>query len=117
LERLVHSHKPKILFISETWQNKEYVEGLRWRLGFKNIISLKEECKGVGLALFWDESVHVELFKMSARLFDVTIHNLHVGNKWRCTFVYGKPRTSKRYNMWKFQKRINATPWSLVYVG
>jgi hypothetical protein len=51
LERLVHSHKPKILFISETWQNKEYVEGLRWRLGFKNIISLKEEGK-VGLALF-----------------------------------------------------------------
>jgi hypothetical protein len=35
-------------------------------------------------------SVHVELFKMSARLFDVTIHNLHVGNKWRCTFVYGE---------------------------
>jgi hypothetical protein len=27
---------------------------------------------------------------MSARLFDVTIHNLHVGNKWRCTFVYGE---------------------------
>jgi hypothetical protein len=63
LERLVHTHKPKLLFLSETRQKKEYVEGLRWRLGLKHVVTFSEEGKGGGLALFWDESICVELFK------------------------------------------------------
>jgi hypothetical protein len=117
LERLVHTHKPKNLFISETRQNKEYVEGLRWRLGLKHVITFKDEGKGGGLALFWHESVHVDLFKMGARLFDVTIHNLSAGNKWRCTFVYGEPRTHERHNMWNLLTRIKPLlpgPWCML---
>jgi hypothetical protein len=48
---------------------------------------------GGGLALFWHESLDVELFKISARIIDVIIHDMKKGVKWRCTFVYGEPRT------------------------
>jgi hypothetical protein len=67
--------------------------------------------------LFWDESVHVDLFKLSERHIDVTIHNLPVRNKWRCTFVYGEPRTHERINMWNLLKRIKPLlpgPWCLL---
>ena len=62
LTRLMHAHQPKLLFLSETRQNKFVVEGLRWRLGLKHVVSFHEPGKGGGLALFWHEDVKVELF-------------------------------------------------------
>jgi hypothetical protein len=59
LVRLVHTHKPKLLFLSETRQKREYVESLRWRLGLKHVVTFSEKGKGGGLALFWDESIDV----------------------------------------------------------
>ncbi|PNT71443.1 hypothetical protein BRADI_2g27657v3 [Brachypodium distachyon] len=52
---LVRKHKPKILFLSETHNRKAMVEGLRWKLGLKHVITVTENSKGGGLALFWDE--------------------------------------------------------------
>ncbi|PNT74869.1 hypothetical protein BRADI_1g23405v3 [Brachypodium distachyon] len=56
LERLVTVHKPKLLFVSETCNRQKYVESLRWRLGLKHVITVTEDGKGGGLALFWDEN-------------------------------------------------------------
>jgi exonuclease III len=110
-------HRPKILFLSETRKNKVFVEGLRWRLGLKHVVTFTEKGKGGGLALFWHESVDVQLFKLDRRLIDVTVHDLPVGIKWRCTFVYGEPRTHERYNMWNLLKRIKPLlpgPWLML---
>jgi hypothetical protein len=93
LERLVHTHHPQLVFLSETHQRKDVVEALRWRLGLKHVVSFQGKGKGGGLALFWHESLDVELFKISARIIDVIIHDTKKGVKWRCTFVYGEPRT------------------------
>jgi hypothetical protein len=95
----MHVHQPKIVFLSETRQNKNFVEGLRWRLGLNHVVTFSEKGKGGELALFWDESIHVELFKLGRRLIDVTVHNVSEGIKWRSTFVYGEPRTQDRYHM------------------
>jgi hypothetical protein len=38
-------YQPKIVFLSEPRQNKNYVEGLRWRLGLKNIVMFKKKRK------------------------------------------------------------------------
>ena len=106
LVRLVHAQRPKFLFLSETRQNKRFVEGLRWRLGLHNVVSYIEEGKGGGLALFWDESVDVELFKLGERIIDVFICNMPSGIKWRCTFVYGEPRTHLRHLMWDLMRKM-----------
>ncbi|PNT67984.1 hypothetical protein BRADI_3g34613v3 [Brachypodium distachyon] len=55
LVRLVQVHRPKIVFSSETCQRKEVVEGLRWRLDLKNVITVAGDGKGGSLALFWDD--------------------------------------------------------------
>jgi electron transfer flavoprotein alpha subunit len=55
LMRLIKVHQPKFLFLSETRQNKNVVEGLRWRLGdkvSKNVVTFCEKEKGGGLAFF-----------------------------------------------------------------
>ncbi|PNT66353.1 hypothetical protein BRADI_3g10487v3 [Brachypodium distachyon] len=59
LVRLVHAQRLKVVFLSKTRHKKEVVEGLRWRLGLKHVLTFSEQGKGGGLALFWDESVEV----------------------------------------------------------
>jgi hypothetical protein len=110
----MHVYNPKILFLSKTRQNNKYVENLRWRLGLRNVITFKEEGKGGGLALFWEDSIQVELFKMGTNHIDVTICNMPDANKWRCTFVYGEPRAQDRHLMWDLLRRIKpctCEPW------
>jgi hypothetical protein len=113
----VHKNKIKLVFLSETRQCKEVVEGLRWRLGLKHVISFKEDGKGGGVALFWDESIEVDLLGVGSRCIDVCIKNMPIEIKWRCTFVYGEPCASQRKNMWDLLRRIkpNATgPWLMA---
>jgi exonuclease III len=117
LTRLVRLHKPKIVFLSETRKNKIYVENLHWRLGLKYVVTFNEQGKGGGLALFWDESVDVRLFKIGNRVVDVTIYDMPKEINWRCSFVYGEPRTHLRHHMWCLLKRIKPLlngPWLML---
>ncbi|PNT62969.1 hypothetical protein BRADI_4g10074v3, partial [Brachypodium distachyon] len=54
---LVQTHKPRLLFLSETRQECEYVRKLKWRFGMKNCFTVKGEGKGGGLVLFWEEGM------------------------------------------------------------
>ena len=49
------SYRPNVIFLSETRQNKEYVESLRYRLGMKNVFTVSVKGKGGGLAVFWED--------------------------------------------------------------
>jgi hypothetical protein len=51
-------------------------------VSLKHVVTFCEEGKGGGLALFWDESIHVELFKMSSRHINVTVQYVPNGIKW-----------------------------------
>jgi hypothetical protein len=83
----VHTHRPKFVFLCETRRNNVIVERLRWVLGLKHCVAHHEPGKGGGLALFWDESIEVELNKIGGRIIDVIVHDMPKGIKWRCTFV------------------------------
>ena len=63
---LTKTHRPNVIFLSETRKNKEYVEGLRYRLGMKNVFSFSAKGKGGGLAVFWDDSYNLELNKFGS---------------------------------------------------
>lgn len=113
----MRSHHPKLLFLSETRQNKSKIENLRWRLGLKHVVSFLEEGKGGGVALFWDESVEVELFKINSRVIDVMVTDQEQGIKWRCTCVYGEPKTHLRHQMWDLLRKMRPMikgPWLML---
>lgn len=111
LTRLVQVHCPKIVFLSETCQNKNKIEDLRWHLGLKNVLTASNEIrgkksKGGGLALFWDENLDVQLLGLSNRIIDVLICDQTKGIKWRCTFIYEEPRVHLRHHIWDLLRRI-----------
>jgi hypothetical protein len=94
------------------------LDSLRWRLGLKHCVSFIDEGKGGGVALFWDESIEVELFKINSRIIVVMIHDQQKNMKWRSTFVYGEPRKHRKYLMWDLLKKNETyAKYSMTYVG
>jgi hypothetical protein len=58
---LVQTHKPSLVFISETRQSKDRVKNLRFRLGMKECCHVPGVGKGGGIALYWTEEVTVDI--------------------------------------------------------
>jgi exonuclease III len=114
---LVHTYKPKLVFLSETRQNNKYVKNLKWRLGLRHCIMQPGLGKGAGIALFYDESVEIKKIAAGARYIDVLIRLSPNGFQWRGTFVYGEPKAHDRHHMWTLLRRIKDTsnlPWLMV---
>lgn len=114
---LVQTNKPKIVFLSETRQNGETVRSLKWRIGMRNCLAVDGVGSGGGLALFWDESVHLDLLSYTNRHIDVLVKEDGSAMQWRCTFVYGEPKAHERHNMWTLLRWIKpnlTAPWCLM---
>jgi hypothetical protein len=93
------------------------LDSLRWRLGLKHCVLFIDEGKGGGVALFWDGSIEVELFKINSRIIDVMIHDQQNNIKWRSTFIYCEPRRHQRYLMWDLlnkMKPMQNGPWLML---
>ncbi|KAG2598477.1 hypothetical protein PVAP13_5KG367307, partial [Panicum virgatum] len=107
LVRLVRTHNPKIVFLSETRQSDERVKNLRWRL----------EGTGGGLALFWDDNVVVDLQSLGEHHIDVLIRADVNSTQWRGTFIYGEARVQDRPRMWDLIRQLKSQmnyPWIMV---
>jgi hypothetical protein len=117
LIRLVRTHCPKLVFLLETQQQKDRVSNLIYRLGFNKCFVVYGEGKGGGLALFWDESIKVEIFSYGLHHIDTLIWDGVHHAAWRGTFVYGEPHTQDRCKMWELLKRIKPcsyAPWMMI---
>lgn len=114
---LVHSLKPKLVFLSETRQKDDYVNKLRWRLGLKHCIKHAGTGKSAGIALFYDENVEIKELAVGPRYIDVLIRVSPNSPRWRGTFVYGEPKAHERIHMWNVLRRLrpNASePWLVI---
>jgi len=80
---LTRKYKPKIVFLSETWQNETSMVNMRWRIGLKNCLAVESKNRGGGIVVYWDELVDVTLQTLSERHIDVLIKeiraNVHGG--------------------------------------
>ncbi|CAN6346612.1 unnamed protein product [Urochloa humidicola] len=117
LTALVRAKSPSMVFLCETRNKGSRVENLRWRLGLKNCISVDSDGRSGGLALFWHESVEVNLIEKNLRYIDVSTR-VSASDPWfRITFVYGVPQTNNRHHMWEALRRLRASsplPWMVI---
>ena len=103
---LVQQHSPKLVFLSETRQSEAQIRNLRWRLRLKGCLARSSGGKSGGIALFWEESLVVNLVTISDKAIDVTVQEDPASPTWRITFLYGEPRVEDRHLTWEFMKRI-----------
>ena len=93
------------------------MQSLRWRLGLKGCLARRCVGRSGGIALFWDESLAVNLITISNKVIDVSVQEDPASPPWRISFFYGEPRVEDRYLTWEFMKRIKSRsdkPWIMV---
>ncbi|KAM0870562.1 hypothetical protein ACQ4PT_039934 [Festuca glaucescens] len=90
---------------------------MKRRLGLGGFAGWDSDGMSGGLALFWLESLYVEVKDVTARFIDVHIRESVSAPLWHATFVYGEPRTELRHRMWSAMGDLRATsplPWFAV---
>jgi hypothetical protein len=73
LTRLMRKFCPKIVFISETRQQRERVSNLCGRIGLKNALVVDGHGKGGGLLLYWDESIMLTVLAYGLHYIDTLV--------------------------------------------
>jgi hypothetical protein len=100
LGEITRATKASMIFLCETRQKVEKVRRLRGRLGLRGFTGVDSEGLSGGLALFWNDQIHVEVQSQCERYIDVHVRLSEADPVWRLTCVYGEPRVENRHNMW-----------------
>jgi len=117
LRALVAREKPDILFLMETKNRNVVLNSLQKRLKFPN--SFLEEPSGLagGLAIFWQDSIHLTLEHQSLDLFDLLCFIRECGISMRLTCLRAPALVSLRLLFWDKLKLINThntLPWLCI---
>lgn len=112
---LIRSHRPALVFLSETKLSAQRAQDLRFGFGFNNAFGVKAVGLSGGLVLFWNNDSVVNLKSFSNSHIDVMIENDGLGDvQCRFTGFYGAPVRAKRGLSWdllKFMRREFDNPW------
>ena len=86
------------------------------RLGLKGFAGFSSVGLSGGMALFWHESLVVEVKALNERFIDVYVRLSVNEPQWRLTGVYSEPKVENRHRMWDLVgslKQESNLPWGL----
>lgn len=115
LRDLLRSHKPDLLFLSETLVDSNKVEALASKFGFSNFFSVGRQGRGGGLAVFWKHNMQCTVVDSSQNHIDLNIGESQ-NNVWRLTCFYGFPERERRRESWDFLRSLASNsqlPWCI----
>lgn len=115
LEEVCRVYSPGFMFLSETKNDKLYLQGLQVELGFDNLQTVEPVGTSGGLALFYSKDFLVKFLFLDNRLIDV--ETIIDGNRVFMTFIYGDPVVKNREYIWERLSRIGVTrsePWFII---
>ena len=113
---LVQAKGPAIVFLSETWSDREHMECVRCQLKFDGCFTVSSDGRGGGLAMLWRDEDVVWVDSFSNYHIDVIVHG-HTENAWHLTGFYGEPETSRRSEGWNMLRMLCSKPkltWCVV---
>ncbi|XP_074352235.1 uncharacterized protein LOC141691391 [Apium graveolens] len=116
LKEMMISHKPDILFLSETLAVSNKIEALASKLGFSNFFSVDKQGRGRGLAMFWKHNVVGNVFDSSNNHIDLVVKERN-GSEWRLTGFYGYPERGRRQESWNLIRSLasaSTLPWCVL---
>lgn len=112
LYNLVQSHKPQMVFLTETKMCGSRMNSIKIQLGFQNCFSVDCCGRSGGLSLFWSAEIGFSLLSFSKNHIDGWVD--WDSKNWRFTGFYGNPQTELRYLSWALLKNLcgnTSTPW------
>lgn len=100
LVALTRKEKPYILFLSETKISVSRMLPILNRLGFSNSHVYPSCNKPRGLALAWNNSVHIDIISTCKYLIHVSISSPPLTILWMASFTYGSPYLESKPLSW-----------------
>ena len=104
---LIRAKDPFIVFLAKTWADEARLKELKRNLGFDNLHFVERISKEGGLALFWKNTVDLQVQTSSKNHIDAIV-NKGVDGAWRLTGFYGEPVTHKRIESWNLLRDLNS---------
>ena len=106
---LVQAKGPVIVFLSETWSDREHMEWVRSQLKFDGCFIVPSDGRGEGLAMLWRDEDLVWVDNFSNYHVDIIVHG-NTENAWRLMGFYGEPKTSRRSEVWHMLRMLCSKP-------
>ena len=95
LAKFVRAQDPSILFLAETWADEARLKRLCDELQYDEVWVVRRVTRAGGLALFWKNSVDMEVDSTSLNHIDAII-NKGKADAWRFTGIYGFPKVGRK---------------------
>ena len=74
LAELVWAKNPSVVFIAETWTDKDRIVQVQRWIDFKNMLEVPQRNKARGLLIFWNEDFDLSIETFSPNHIDSTIN-------------------------------------------
>jgi len=87
---LARSHRPGVIFLSETLSHVRKIKDVRVKLGFESCLAIDVEGHSGGLAVLWRKSSEFKVLNYSRNIINLLVEDREHGN-WRLTGFYGYP--------------------------
>lgn len=94
LEVVVQAKDPSVVFLVGTWADEARQKKIKRYLDFENLFFVERNNRGGGLALYWRNSIDLNVDTFSKNHIDAII-NKEKEDEWRLTGCYGEPMTHK----------------------
>ncbi|XP_050278364.1 uncharacterized protein LOC126719909 [Quercus robur] len=110
---MVRAKDPSAVFLAETWADEARLKAMQRDLNFHNLFFVERNNEGGGLALYWSNSINLNVESYSKNHFDAII-NKGERDAWRFIGFYGEPVTHKRHKSWDMLRQLNnrfKLPW------
>lgn len=118
LQELCNSHRPTLLFLSETKLcNSLQIQSIAHALKFDNSFSVPANGSSGGLAMIWKQELDVQIITSSPNFISLVVLNDPVDQPWFLTVVYGPTIPIFKPTFWDELRRIGDTvngPWCMV---
>ena len=115
LREIWYKHKPGFLFLSETKQDLEFVQGVQSHFGYDRLVTVDPNGRSGGLALFYNDEFQVQILYSSNIMIDVEA--VVLGKTVYLSFVYGEPVQKLREHVWERLTRYELSrtdPWFII---
>ncbi|KAF8114392.1 hypothetical protein N665_0038s0016 [Sinapis alba] len=115
LRQIWYKHNPDFLFLSETKQDYNFVQGFKAHFGYDKLTAVEPNGMSGGLALLLNIDYQVKILFSSNRMIDVEA--VFLGQKVFMTFVYGYPVQKLRDQVWERLTRYGlqrSEPWFII---
>ena len=104
---LTQAQGPSVLFLAETWTDEARLKKIKRNLQFDHMFFVPRLNHGVGLVLYWKESLNLKVETSSKNHIDCIIGKGSEG-AWRFTGLYGEPVMHKRQESWDLFWELNS---------